>query len=96
MQFKWDENKHLSNVFKHSVTFKDACHIFSDKSILTLHDKSHSFDEDRWISLGVTNMGKILVVVHTFAFIEGEELVRIISARKANSREHKIYYERKI
>jgi len=53
MRFEWDDNKQRSNIQKHSVSFTEACLIFSDRFILTRYDTEHSHNEDRWISLGL-------------------------------------------
>ncbi len=95
MQFVWDTKKEKINKRKHKVTFLEACYIFADKYQLTLFDVEHSESEDRWITIGQSPGNKILVVVHTFKRIEGKEIVRIISARKASKNEVKQYFERR-
>jgi hypothetical protein len=95
MKFIWDIEKDKSNFQKHKVSFKDASYIFSDQFLLTLYDNAHSFDEERWISLGQKPGGQILVVIHTYRIIKNVEYVRIISARKASKRELRIYFERR-
>jgi uncharacterized protein len=98
MRFDWDAAKAAENVRKHRVKFEEACTIFADRSVLTLHDDQHSVQEDRWSSMGASTMGRILVVIHTWpeADASGDELVRIISARRANQRERAVYSRRKI
>jgi len=68
-----------------------------DISILTEHDDEHSGSEDRWASIGRSMLGRILVVIHTWPHADdmGEEMVRIISSRRANKREQTIYIERR-
>lgn len=95
MRFEWDPIKEKANRRKHKVTFLEACYIFADKYMLTLYDEKHSDDEDRWISIGQTLNGRILVVIHTYRKIKGKEFVRIISARKATKHEEKQYFERR-
>ena len=97
MRFHWDRTKAFENRRKHRVSFEEACAVFADASILTVHDVKHSSDEDRWASMGISTMGRILVVIHTTPSPDesGEEITRIISARKANQRERSIYLERK-
>lgn len=95
MKFSWDKQKEKINWQKHKVAFIEACYIFTDKYSLTIYDKNHSIDEDRWITLGQTPQGKLLLVVHTYRSINNEEQVRIISARKATKKEIKQYFERK-
>jgi len=60
------------------------------------HDNEHSTEEERWITMGQTPNGKILVISHTYRNLEGEEVVRIISARKAKKKEIKQYFERRL
>jgi uncharacterized DUF497 family protein len=82
---------------KHRVSFEEACTIFSDASILTVHDERHSWDDDRWVSVGMSITGRILVVIHSWVEPDesGDEIVRIISARRANERERATYLERR-
>lgn len=95
MKFEWDSQKEKINRKKHKVTFLEACYVFADKYILTLYDEGHSGNEDRWISIGQSLSGSILVVVHTYRKMKGKETVRIISARKASKYEEKQYIERR-
>ena len=86
--FEWDEKKARSNLKKHDVSFEEGTTIFNDPLIATIPDPDHSNDEDRYISIGISVQGRLLVVVHT----EREEIIRLISCRKATSAERK-YYE---
>ena len=95
MKFAWDEQKERSNRRKHKVNFSEACLVFADKYLLNIFDVEHSTEEERWITMGQTPNGKILVVAHTYRSIENEEFVRIISARKATKNEIKQYFERR-
>lgn len=95
MKFEWDSEKDKINRQKHKVSFLEACYIFSDKHMLSFYDVEHSDDEDRWITMGQSLGGRILVVIHTFKKTKGKECVRIISARKATKHEEKQYYERR-
>jgi uncharacterized protein len=97
MRFHWDRIKASENRRKHRASFEEACTIFSDSSILTVHDERHSAKEDRWASMGLSISGRILVVIHTWPEQDesGEEIVRIISARRANEHERVTYLERK-
>jgi uncharacterized DUF497 family protein len=95
MKFAWDEQKERSNRHKHKVTFSEACLVFADKYVLNIFDEKHSIKEERWITMGQTPNGKILVVSHTYRNIKNEEFVRIISARKATKNEIKQYFERR-
>ncbi len=96
MRFEWDLKKAAGNVRKHQVSFEQACRVFSDESVLSLFDREHSGDEDRWITMGRVFPRNILVVTHTYCETGNEEVVRIISARKATARERRLYLERKL
>jgi uncharacterized DUF497 family protein len=86
-EFEWDDEKAISNLKKHNVTFEEGATIFNDPSIATIFDPDHSEDEQRYISTGISVQGRLLVVVHT----EREERIRLISCRKATSAERKTY-----
>jgi uncharacterized protein len=96
LRFEWDPEKEKQNRKKHKVAFTEACYVFADKSMLTLFDDEHSGDEDRWVTMGQTPDGKLLVVNHTYRKSAGTEHVRIISARKATRGEERQYFERRI
>jgi uncharacterized protein len=85
--FEWDETKANSNEAKHGVSFHEAITVFSDINALTIYDVTHSDDEERYITMGFSQRLRILLVVYT----EYEPVIRIISARKATSREQKHY-----
>lgn len=89
MRFEWDENKAVSNLTKHSVSFEEAVTIFGDPLSDTLPDPDHSLEEQRFIIIGSSESGKILLVAHT----DDGETVRIISAREATYGERKFYEE---
>lgn len=86
--FEWDPKKALSNAQKHGITFDEASSVFVDAFSLTIHDPLHSRDEERFIIVGISFKNRILTVVHT----ERKDKLRIISARKATSKE-RYYYE---
>lgn len=85
MDYEWDSNKAKANLRKHGVDFTDAATVFVDDLALTIADDDP--DEERFVSIGKDGLGRILVVVYAW---RGEG-IRIISARKANSRERKQY-----
>ncbi|MBW1708227.1 MAG: BrnT family toxin [Deltaproteobacteria bacterium] len=95
MKFIWDPVKEKINIQKHKISFTESCYVFADQYSLNLFDEQHSEDEDRWITLGQTPNGKILIVVHTFKKIAEIEVIRIISSRKATKKETKKYLERR-
>jgi uncharacterized DUF497 family protein len=88
--FEWDEGKAKDNVRKHQIGFPEAKSIFNDPFLLTFLDKSHSDDEQRFINIGLSVQGRLLIVIHT----EREDIVRIISSRKATNVERRYYEER--
>lgn len=86
-RFEWDNQKAASNLQKHGVSFDEAVSVFADGQALTFADTDHSESENRSRTYGVSNKGRLLVVVHT----ERRNSVRIISARKATRYEKGIY-----
>jgi len=86
-KFEWDYQKAESNVHKHGVLFDEAVSVFADAMALTFSDAEHSDTEDRSRTYGISNKGRLLVVVHT----ERRNDIRIISARKATQYEKTIY-----
>ena len=85
-KFAWDETKRKSNIEKHGIDFVDALVIF-DGYTLTVEDDRHDYGEERFVTFGVLD-GRVVAVVHT----ESEELIRIISIRKATNYEEKEYF----
>ncbi len=92
MLFEWDHEKNVSNIQKHSISFELAASIFDDSFHLSvLDEKGHH--EERWITLGQSATGGLLVVIHTYKETLEHEIIRIISARKATKKEKKQYEE---
>jgi uncharacterized DUF497 family protein len=89
MEFEWDPRKASSNLRKHKVSFEEASTALSDSLAVTGGDPDHSISEFRYITFGISERGRLLVVAHT----EQTERIRIISARLASKRERKIYEE---
>jgi hypothetical protein len=87
LTFEWDANKAAANLAKHAVGFPEASTVFGDARSLTIPDPAHSQVEERFIILGRSHGGTLLVVVHT----ERGDNIRIISARPASRRERKDY-----
>lgn len=86
LQFQWDKKKAKSNKKKHGVSFQDATTLFNDPKLFTKQDTRHDYGEDRFVSVGKSNIGALLAV-HT---PRGEE-TRLISARKPTRRERAWY-----
>ena len=89
MEFEWDKDKAASNLKKHKVSFDEAGTVFGDTFSKTFADPDHSIDEDRYITIGMSDRGRVLMVSHT----DREDRIRIISARVATRRERKAYEE---
>lgn len=90
MRFEWDEHKNQQNLRKHDVRFETAILVFDDPYALTQRDFTFE-EEERWITVGAIGSGSILLVVPTFYEKQSEEIIRIISARAAESREKSAY-----
>jgi uncharacterized DUF497 family protein len=89
--FEWDELKNTANKEKHQVSFKEAKEVFEDPLHISKLDYRFSYFEERWITIGSTKSDKILVVANIFFDDDGEEIIRIISARKASQKERDFY-----
>ena len=91
MQFEWDENKNKLNFQNHGVAFEEARTVFDDPLQISKLDHRFSYFEERWITIGATQNAHILVVANLFFTEDGEEIIRIISARYANPKERENY-----
>lgn len=87
LRFIWDSEKDISNYLKHGLHFSVAKRIFEDNNRIEKYDYNHSITEDRYITLGYVK--SVIVVVYT----ERNNLIRLISARKATKREEQLYYD---
>jgi hypothetical protein len=87
LEFEWDNHKASLNYRKHGVSFDEAKTIFDDPLFITLLDEEHSFDEERYITLGISHLNHLLLAAHT----ERNEQIRLISARKATAQERRFY-----
>jgi uncharacterized DUF497 family protein len=92
MRIDWDPNKSRSNQRKHGVSFESAALVFDDPNQLSIQDR-YEGGEERWQTIGLVNGIAVLIVAHTFSDDDGEEIIRIISARKATPRERRRYHE---
>jgi len=89
---EWDPAKARANRDKHGISFEEATTVFLDPRTLTIYDGEHSDPEDRWISLGTSAAGRVLVVCHTFRQEPGKSAtIRIHSSRKATRHERSRY-----
>jgi len=89
MKIEWDPGKAKLNLKKHGVSFEEAATAFSDPMAATGADPDHSMNEDRYVTFGLSGKGRLIVVSHT----ENDEIIRIISARKASKGERELYEE---
>ena len=89
LRFTWDPAKAAANLRKHGVSFIEASTAFADSLSSTIPDPDHSVGEERFVLMGLSDRGRLLVVAH----VERGDLVRIISARPATRRERKTYEE---
>jgi uncharacterized protein len=87
MAYQWDKNKAAINLRKHGIDFADAVSVFSDDLAITTPDER--FDEDRFITIGLDALDRVLVVVYTW---RGQK-IRLISARPATRQERRQYEE---
>ena len=89
LTFEWDEDKARENLRKHKVSFDEAKTVFLDPFSVTIPDPDHSIDEERFVDIGTSVNGRVLVVVYT----ERGANIRLISCRKATSSERRKYEE---
>ena len=89
LRFEWDEEKAKANLKKHRVSFEEATTVFLDPFSMTIPDPDHSVEEQRFIDIGSSDKGRVLVVVYT----ERGSNIRIISCRKATPSERTLYEE---
>ena len=92
LRFEWDERKAAENRRRHGVSFVEAATAFADENALLLDDPEHSETEDRFVLLGLSAALRMLVVVHCYR--AEQQVIRIISARKASRSEAAQYEER--
>ena len=92
LRFEWDERKNRSNEKKHGVSFEEARTVFLDDNARLIDDPGHSDDEDRFVLMGFSEQLRILVVCHCCR--EDGDVIRIISARPADSQERVTYHEK--
>lgn len=89
VRFEWDERKAAANVKKHGVSFAEARSVFFDERARLIDDPDHSEDEARFVLLGLSSALRVLLVCHCYR--NADNVIRIISARKAIARESKSY-----
>jgi uncharacterized DUF497 family protein len=92
MRFEWDENKAAANLVKHGVSFEEAATVFGDPLSDTFDDPNHSTEERRFVIIGMSERGRMLIVAHT----DDGGTVRIVSARELTRGEREFYEESRI
>jgi uncharacterized DUF497 family protein len=91
-RFEWDENKNTANLRKHGVSFETAKLVFDDMDCLVRPDPTEA-GEQRWHAIGlIRQTAVVLTVVHTYRDKAEQEVIRLISARRANRQEEEDYY----
>ena len=91
MRFEWDADKAASNLAKHGVSFDEASTVFGDRLATTVSESDRSANEERSLTTGRSAQGKILIIWHADRQENGEEVVRIIGARRATPWERRTY-----
>jgi len=91
LEFEWDPHKEKRNIQKHDVTFHEASAVFGDPLSWTFPDPDHSIDEDRFLTVGTSSNGRMLIVSHT----DRGDKIRIISSRKMTRVERRYYEQRR-
>lgn len=89
IKFDWDENKNKINLKKHGIDFEEAKTVFYDDDAIMFDDPEHSAEEERFLILGITKYENLCIVSHCYR--DGDNIIRIISARKATKNETKTY-----
>lgn len=92
LRFEWSTSKSAGNRRKHGVSFEEAESVFYDDHALLIGDPDHFDDDDRFVLLGLSSLSRALVVCHCYR--DRDEVIRIISARKANRSERNLYDRR--
>jgi uncharacterized DUF497 family protein len=91
MEFKWNEEKNRINKEKHGISFEEASAVFNDPMHLAFIDERFEYGEERWITIGQVRSEMFIVAAHTYMDVDGNETIRIISARRATRKERRQY-----
>lgn len=91
MEFEWDPDKAAANIKRRRISFNEAASVLEDPLSTTFPDEAHSEEEMRFLTIGASHRGRVLVVAHT----ERNDTIRIISARRATRREREFYEQGK-
>ena len=96
IRFDWDAKKDIANHRKHGVKFSEAQTVFEDENAIEFYDEDHSLKEGRYLMIGISSKLRLLLTSYTVVQTKNEEIIRIISTRKATKNEQKVYFERSI
>ena len=91
IKFEWDNNKAQVNIQKHGISFNEASSVFLDENAILFDDPEHSIEEERFMLLGMSSQTNMLIVCHCYR--DADDIIRIISARKATKTETQQYIE---
>ena len=94
IRFEWDRAKDKANFRNHGISFVEAKTVFYDENALEFYDQNHSFEEDRYLMIGLSSKLRFLLVNYTVRRSKNEDIIRINSSRKLTKREQMIYLER--
>lgn len=89
IRFIWDDNKNELNKKKHGISFEEAKEVFCDENAILFDDPDHSYEEERFLIIGIVEKKGICIVSHCYR--DADSTIRIISAREATKNERKIY-----
>ncbi|HEV2880510.1 MAG TPA: BrnT family toxin [Pyrinomonadaceae bacterium] len=89
MEFEWDETKAAANLSKHGISFDEAQTVFNNPLYVDFYDPDHSFEEHRYLIVGVSQRSRLLLV----SYAERDNIVRLVSAREATRAEREVYEE---
>jgi uncharacterized DUF497 family protein len=96
VRFEWDRKKDLANFRNHGIPFDEAKTVFCDENAIEFYDEDHSLKEIRFLMIGLSSRLRILLVSYTVKETKDEDVIRIISSRKATKNEQRVYFERLI
>ena len=88
IEFEWDPAKDSWNQEKHGISFEEGATVFDDEFQITISDPDHSIGEFRYLTIGLTTSGRLIVVSHTE---DEDNRIRVISARRATAHERRTY-----
>ena len=93
-RFEWDGAKADANLAKHKISFESAAKVFDDPNVIVMKDRIDETGEQRWNAIGIVDGVALLLVTHVYRGKDNdEEIIRIISARRAGSRERRFYFQ---